>query len=146
MRGVWPISARGCSAPTCFRPTISVQNLCDASMSRTLSTTWLIPTGDAIIASRSRCLCRRLFCPRAETGRLLDLVDQRGFAFGRQVLGPVERSVDVVFPHLAPQFVEQLDTVAVGVANIDAARHAVIDPAFEFDAAALQELELLQPS
>src|SRR5215472_13650395 len=111
MRGVWPISARGWREPTCFRPTISVQNLCDASMSRTLSTTWLMPTGAAIFASRSRCLFRRLLCPRAEARRLVDLVDQRGFTFGRQVLGPVERGVDIVFPHLARQLVEQFDAV-----------------------------------
>src|SRR5579862_3817180 len=36
---------RGCSSPTCVRPTISVQNLCDSSMSRTLSTRWLMRTG-----------------------------------------------------------------------------------------------------
>src|SRR3984885_7022091 len=152
MRGVGPISARGCSAPTCFRPTISVQNLCDASMSRTLSTTWLMPTGvfPSAIPVLLRllivdCLFRRDLVPCAEARRLVDLVDQRRVAFGRQVLGVVERGVDIAFPHVARQLVEQLDAVAVGVADIEAAGHAVIDPALELDVAVLQEGELPQP-
>src|SRR5579862_4733309 len=35
----------GLSLPTSFMPTISVQNVCDSSMSRTLRTRWLTPTG-----------------------------------------------------------------------------------------------------
>src|SRR5947199_7782232 len=31
--------------PTCLKPRISVQNLCDSSMSRTLITRWLMPPG-----------------------------------------------------------------------------------------------------
>src|SRR5882724_11630827 len=38
-------SGRGRSVATCFKPTISVQNLCDSSMSRTFSTRWLMPEG-----------------------------------------------------------------------------------------------------
>src|SRR5882724_10343978 len=38
-------SGRGRSVATCFKPTISVQNLCDSSMSRTFSTRWLMPLG-----------------------------------------------------------------------------------------------------
>ena len=83
-----------------------------------------------------------LLAPKA---RAVGAVDQRFGTLARQVLEPVDRAVDVVFPHLARQFVEELDAVAVRVVDVDAVRHAVIDPPVELDALALQEGELLQP-
>src|SRR5438067_883885 len=39
--------------PTCLKPSTSVQNLCDSSMSRTLITRWLMPTGVSALAGVS---------------------------------------------------------------------------------------------
>src|SRR6266436_2195474 len=72
-------------------------------------------------------------------------VDQGLGTLARQVFEPVDPGVDVVFPHLARHLVEELDAVAVRVVDVDAVRHAMIDPPVELDAPALQEPELLEP-
>src|SRR5262249_41717508 len=56
-----------------------------------------------------------------------------------------DRALDVVAPHFARQFVEHLDAVAVGVDDVEAVRHAVIDAALELDAPRAQPSQLLQP-
>ncbi len=66
-------------------------------------------------------------------------------AFRRQSLGIIERALNVVAPHLARQFVQHLDAVAVRVADIEAVGHAVIDPAMELDPLFAQPSELFQP-
>src|SRR5258708_6409810 len=47
-------------------------------------------------------------------GRAVGAVDQGFPAFGRQVLQVIDHALDIVFPHLARQFVEELDLVPVG--------------------------------
>src|SRR5258706_448534 len=66
-------------------------------------------------------------------------------AFRRQSLGIIERALNVLAPHLARQFVQHLDAVAVRVADIEAVGHAVIDAAMELDALFAQPSELFQP-
>src|SRR5262249_7401868 len=78
----------------------------------------------------------------AETRRVLEVVLERGLALGRQYLEVVEPGIDIAFPHLPRQFVEQLHAVAIGIADVDAVGHAVVDAPMEFDAARLQVLEL----
>jgi len=77
--------------------------------------------------------------------RRVGAVDERLGALGRQVLGPVDPGVDVVFPHLARHLVEEFDAVAVRVVDVDAVGDAVVDPPVELDPAALQEGELFEP-
>src|SRR5205085_6024203 len=67
-------------------------------------------------------------------------VEKRFRSFGRQVFEIVDRALDVVFPHLARQFVQKLDPVAIGVVDVDAVRYAMVDAPIELDAAALEEL------
>src|SRR5216684_380692 len=45
--------ARRLDCPTCLKPSTSVQNLCDSSMSRTLITRWLMPPGVTASAGAS---------------------------------------------------------------------------------------------
>ena len=59
-------------------------------------------------------------------------------ALGRQGLEVVDPGIDVALPHLARQFVKQLDAVAVRVVDVDAVGHAVIDPHVELDPLGLQ--------
>src|SRR5947208_7658299 len=87
--------------------------------------------------------CRRLL-PRAEL-RVIGVVDKGLLAFGRQLLGVAESTLYVLAPNLARQLVEDLDAVAVGVADIEAVRHAVIDAAVELHTLAAQKGELLEP-
>jgi hypothetical protein len=82
---------------------------------------------------------------RAEARGVFQIVDQRFLALGRQQLEIVQAFVDVGFPHLARQFVQQFYTVTVGVVDIDAVGHAMIDAHVEFDAERLQMFQLLQP-
>src|SRR5206468_5549150 len=89
---------------------------------------------------RRRCRWFRL----AEA-RGVGAVDQGFGTLARQVFEPIDTGVDIVFPHLARHLVEELDAVAVRVVDVDAVRHAMVDAPIEFDAAALQEGELLQP-
>src|SRR5262249_10281585 len=86
-----------------------------------------------------------LLCRRAAEARRIGAVDQRLGTLGRQVFEPVDARVDVIFPHLARQLVQELDAIAVGVVDVDAVRHAVVDAPVELDALGLQECELLQP-
>lgn len=72
-------------------------------------------------------------------------IRQRLLSFGRYCDVVIQRGVDVALPDLARQFIQNLDTVAVWVADIGAMRHAVLDAPLEGDAVALQEGELLQP-
>src|ERR1700730_4441253 len=72
-------------------------------------------------------------------------VDERLGTLARQVFEPVDPGVDVVFPHLARHLIEELDTVAVRVVDVDAVGHAMVDAPVELDPTALQELELLEP-
>src|SRR5216684_4436074 len=84
-------------------------------------------------------------CLRLAEFRVVGVVDKGFVAFGRHRLGVVERALDVLAPYLARQFVQHLDAVAVGVADVEAVGHAVIDPAVELDAVLAQPGELLQP-
>src|SRR5206468_8772399 len=77
--------------------------------------------------------------------RVIRVVDKGFVAFGRQLLGMAEGTLDVLAPDLARQLVEDLDAVAVGVADIEAVRHAVIDAAVELHTLAAQKGELLEP-
>ena len=61
-------------------------------------------------------------------------IDQRVGAFGRERLREVLRAVDVVLPHLARQLVEDLDAVPVGIRDVHAMGHAVIDAPEELHA------------
>src|SRR5437588_3115079 len=54
-------------------------------------------------------------------------VDEGFRALGWQVFEIVDCALDIVFPHLARQFVEEFDAVAVRVVDIDAVRHAMVD-------------------
>src|ERR1700730_13422175 len=56
-----------------------------------------------------------------------------------------EGALDVLAPDLARQLVQDLDAVAVGVADVEAVGHAVIDAAVELDTLAAQKGELLEP-
>src|SRR3954447_18735393 len=47
----------------------------------------------------------------AEDRHVFALVGKRGGAFGRQRDGEVQRGIDIAFPNLARQFVEQLHAV-----------------------------------
>src|SRR5439155_7297550 len=58
-------------------------------------------------------------------GRAVGAVDESFGALRRQVFEIVDRALDIVFPHLARQFVEEFDAVAVRVVDIDAVRHAM---------------------
>src|SRR6202035_1258209 len=58
-------------------------------------------------------------------------VDQGFGAFGRQGFPPIDRALNIVFPHLARQFVEKFDAVAVRIVDIDAMRHAMVDAPIE---------------
>ena len=88
-----------------------------------------------------------LFCGflRGAEHRVVRVVDKGLVAFGRHRLGVVDRALDVVAPHLARQFGEHLDAVAVGIDNVEAVRHAVVDAALEFDALHAQPSQMLQP-
>src|SRR5262249_5379496 len=66
-------------------------------------------------------------------------------ALGRQLLGVIQRRVDIALPDLTRQLVEQLDAVAVGIVDVEAVGHTMVDTAIEFDAAQLQERQLPQP-
>src|SRR6266576_801926 len=44
--------------PTCLKPSTSVQNLCDSSISRTLMTRWLMPAGVSASAGVSGTILR----------------------------------------------------------------------------------------
>ena len=54
--------------------------------------------------------------------RVIGIVDKRLVAFGRQLLGMAEGTLDVVAPDLARQLVQYLDPVAVRVADVEAVR------------------------
>src|SRR5437764_12719977 len=77
--------------------------------------------------------------------RVMRVVGEGRLALGRQILDEIERALDVVAPDLARQFVQDLDPVAVGITDIEAVGHAVIDPAVELDPLVLQPGELFQP-
>src|SRR6185437_7709248 len=51
-------------------------------------------------------------------------------------LQPVQSRIDISFPQLARQFIEEFDFVAIGITDIEAARHAMVDAAGESDATA----------
>src|SRR6266700_1506602 len=83
----------------------------------------------------------RRHSPRAsspEARRVLEIVLERRLALGRQSLEIIQARVDIAFPHLPRQLVEQLDAIAVGVADVDAVGDAVIDAHVKLDAARLQ--------
>src|SRR6516164_5229048 len=77
--------------------------------------------------------------------RVIGVVDKGLVAFGGQLLGMAEGSLDVVAPDLARQLVKNLDAIAVGVADVEAVGHAVIDAAVKLDPLAAQEGELPEP-
>src|ERR1700737_726594 len=68
-------------------------------------------------------------------------VDQGLGTLARQVFEPVDTGVDVVFPHLARHFVEELDAVAVRVVDVDAVGHTMVDPPVELAPPALREFD-----
>src|SRR6516162_4558300 len=70
--------------------------------------------------------------------RIVGVVDKSLVALGRHRLGVVDRALDIVAPYLARQFVEHLDAVTVGIDDVEAVRHAVVDPALELDAPGAQ--------
>src|SRR5205814_7609464 len=97
----------------------------------------------ALCSSAPGTLFGRLI--RGAEHRVVRVVDKGLVAFGRHRLGVVDGALDIVAPHLARQFVEDLDAVAVGVDDVEAVRHAVIGAALELDALRAQPGQLLQP-
>src|SRR4051794_25625038 len=60
----------------------------------------------------------------AEGRHAFDAILEGFGTFRRQGLGPIEGAVDVAFPDLARQVVDELDAVAVGVVDVEAMGHA----------------------
>src|SRR5438105_14485532 len=83
---------------------------------------------------------------RLAEARVVRAVGQRGLGVGRDALGVVLGALDVVLPDLARQLVEDLDAVAVGIGDVHAVGHAVVDAQVERHAALLEERDLLQPA
>src|SRR6266542_5695678 len=85
-------------------------------------------TGSAAPSCTSNCGrpgLRRDRRPLSVEDGIVGLVDQRLGTFRRELLGIVLGAVDVAFPDLARQLVEDLDPVAVGIRDVHAVRHAV---------------------
>src|SRR5258708_25961820 len=80
--------------------------------------------------SASSRLLRGRRLGRAEM-RVVGVVDERFVTFGRQVIGEIERALDVAAPGFPGCFVHHLDAVPVRVADIEAVGHGVVDPAVE---------------
>src|SRR5712691_10608124 len=71
--------------------------------------------------------------------RIVGAVDERGLVVGWQAFGVVLGALDVVLPDLARELVEDLDAVAVGIRDVHAVGHAVIDAQVELHAALAEE-------
>src|SRR5271166_3876148 len=63
----------------------------------------------------------------AEDSHAFGAILQRLRPFRRQRHVVIEGGVDVLLPYLPRQLVEQLDRVAVGIADIQAVGHAMLD-------------------
>src|SRR5215471_20481940 len=97
-------------------------------------------------------LWRRFMGQPSRVGGLLGLearhigtVAESFSTFGRQLLGVIQGAVNVALPNFTRQLVEQLDAITVGIMNIKAVGHTMVDPAIELDATLLQERQLLEP-
>ena len=77
--------------------------------------------------------------------RIVRLVDQRLGTFRGEHLCVVLRGVDVAPPDLARQLVEHFDPVTIGIRDVDAVGHAVVDPPVELHALRLEKRHLLEP-
>src|SRR5664279_204954 len=82
---------------------------------------------------------------RGTKDRYLDAVDQGVRPIRRQQLRIVQGRVQIPFPHLARQVVEQFDAVTIGIVDIKTVSHAMFDSSIELDAFCLQIIQLAQP-
>src|SRR5664279_5756831 len=82
---------------------------------------------------------------RGTKDRYLDAVDQGVGPIRRQQLRVVQSRVQIPFPHLARQVVEQFDAVTIGIVDIKTMGHALFDSSIEFDAFGLQIIQLAKP-
>src|SRR5664279_1120902 len=82
---------------------------------------------------------------RGTKDRYFDAVDQGVGSIRRQQLRIVQSRVQIPFPHLTRQVVDQLDAVTIGIVDIKTVSHAMFDSSIELDAFGLQVTQLAQP-
>src|SRR5215471_3704173 len=84
-------------------------------------------------------------CGLAEGRYTLSAVLKSLRTFGGEVFHVVQRALNIVLPDVLGQVVHELDAIAVGIVDVEAVGHAVLDPAVEFHTFLLQVGEVLHP-